>query len=34
VDLIGSVVGLPPDLSETNGERLAEIVRDKARKRE
>ena len=32
-DLIGSVAGLPSDLSATSGERLAEIVREKARKR-
>lgn len=29
-DLIGSVSGLPPDLSEASGERFAEIVREKA----
>jgi hypothetical protein len=32
-DLIGSVTGLPPDLSVTSGEALAEIVREKAGKR-
>jgi hypothetical protein len=29
-DLIGSVTDLPPDLSESSGERFAEIVREKA----
>ncbi|HSY49285.1 MAG TPA: hypothetical protein VLC46_10775 [Thermoanaerobaculia bacterium] len=29
-DLIGSVSGLPPDLSDASGERFAEIVREKA----
>jgi hypothetical protein len=29
-DLIGSVTGLPPDLSDASGERFAEIVREKA----
>jgi hypothetical protein len=29
-DLIGSVPGLPADLSEATGERFAEIVREKA----
>lgn len=29
-DLIGSVTGLPPDLSESGGERFAEILRQKA----
>ena len=33
VDLIGSVTDLPPDLSTTSGERIAEIVREKAGKR-
>jgi hypothetical protein len=32
-DLIGSVTGLPPDLSDASGERFAEIVRQKARTR-
>ena len=32
-DLIGSVEGLPPDLSTNGGERFAEILREKARKR-
>ena len=32
-DLIGSVAGLPSDLSATSGDGLAEIVREKARKR-
>jgi hypothetical protein len=32
-DLIGSVAGLPPDLSTTSGERLAEMLREKAGKR-
>ena len=32
-DLIGSVTGLPPDLSDSSGERFAEIVRQKARTR-
>lgn len=29
-DLIGSVPGLPPDLSDSSGERFAEILRQKA----
>jgi hypothetical protein len=29
-DLIGSVTGLPPDLSDSTGDRFAEIVRQKA----
>lgn len=32
-DLVGSVRGLPSDLSERTGERLAEIVREKAGRR-
>jgi hypothetical protein len=32
-DLIGSVTGLPPDLSEGTGARFAEIVQEKAGRR-
>lgn len=32
-DLIGSVTGLPPDLSEGTGARFAEFVRERDRKR-
>jgi hypothetical protein len=32
-DLIGSVPGLPADLAATTGDQIAELVREKARKR-
>ena len=32
-DLIGSVAGLPPDLSATTGQQLAELMQEKAGKR-
>lgn len=32
-DVIGSVAGLPPDLSATTGQQLAELMQEKAGKR-